>query len=156
VGIALHNYHDVYKYLPPWAFDFNPAPAGNKLGPQTQGHGPLGLILPYLEQGNVQNSTRVDLSVIDPRNWPDLWATAFGVPSAIGGKTTVPVYLCPSSPPSKVDYQPYFTQQLGGLNPGPFLLGGTDYSIVRGYHDNFRNACAPNSPLGTGTDRKGV
>src|SRR5262249_17783620 len=30
------------------------------------------------------------------------------------------------------------------------------YSIVRGYHDNFRNACAPNSPLGTGTDRKGV
>src|SRR5438105_5257759 len=53
IGLALHGYHDTYKYLPPWGFDFTVAPTPNPYGGQTQGHSALGLILPFLEQGNV-------------------------------------------------------------------------------------------------------
>lgn len=139
IGIAFHGYHDAYKYLPPWAFDFSPAPSGNPLGPQTQGHSPFTMILPYVEQGNVLNTTRIDLSVIDPRNWPPAWGTA------PGGMTQVPVYLCPSVPGRIVDYGPYFVS-LGLPNRGPFTIGGTDYAVIRGGHNNFRRACAPAMP----------
>lgn len=41
IGLALHNHENTYKWMPPWAYDFKVAPAGNALGPQTQGHAPL-------------------------------------------------------------------------------------------------------------------
>src|SRR5213080_2839529 len=49
IGLAIHNYHSTNNVLPPWGFDFmgyNPNPA-NPLGPQTQGHSALTLLLPY-------------------------------------------------------------------------------------------------------------
>jgi len=36
------------------------------------------------------------------------------------------------------------------------VLGATDYAVVRGYHGNFRTACAPGSPAPTGTDDMGA
>src|SRR5437588_4612624 len=47
IGIAIHNYHDTYGCMPPWAFDFqvapdqpgnpnNPPPGQNLYGPQKQ------------------------------------------------------------------------------------------------------------------------
>src|SRR6187399_1516221 len=53
IGLALHNHENVLGYMPPWAYDFNPAPAGNPLGPITQGHAPLMHLLPYMEQENI-------------------------------------------------------------------------------------------------------
>src|SRR5262249_21141898 len=47
-------------------------------------------------------------------------------------------------------------------NRGPFVIGATDYAAVRGYHGNFRNACATSSPAppsngsGGGTDNGGA
>src|SRR5438034_7232806 len=73
IGIALHGHHDAVGYLPPWAFDFNPAPLGNPLGAQTQGHAALMSLLPYMEQENITRATDTKLSVIDPRNWPPNW-----------------------------------------------------------------------------------
>lgn len=164
IGLALHGYHDVQKFFPPWAFafDYNPRP-GNPVPPTInlpsppypkgakgwQGHCPLSLILPYLEQDNVLRSVKIENSVLDPINWPPPWG------NAPGGLAKVPVYLCPSTNPFKIDYQPFFTAS-GLGNKGPMLLGGTDYSIVRGYHDNFRNACASGSPKGVGQDRMGA
>ena len=92
MGLALHGYHDANLHLPPWGFDFNPAPAGNALGGQTQGHPAHSLILPYIEQDNIMRVTRVDLSAIDPRNWPPNWGTS------VGGSTVINIYLCPSAP----------------------------------------------------------
>jgi prepilin-type N-terminal cleavage/methylation domain-containing protein/prepilin-type processing-associated H-X9-DG protein len=154
IGLALHNHHDVNSYMPPWAFDFNPAPAGNGVGSQTQGHAPLTMILPYMEQDNLSRAIRTDLSVIDPRNWPPNYGTN---PAA---STAVASYLCPSTPRRPIDYGPYFAQLLG--NKGAFILGGTDYAAVRGYHGNFRNSCATTSPAplsngsGVGSDNGGA
>src|SRR5262249_51821455 len=139
IGLALHNHHDTLGYMPPWAWDFNVPPPGNLIPGQTQGHAPLTMILPYMEQENILRSTRIDLSVIDPRNWPPNWGTN------TAAATVVSSYLCPSAPRKPIDYGPYFVS-LGLPNLGPFVIGATDYAAVRGYHGNFRNACATSSP----------
>jgi prepilin-type N-terminal cleavage/methylation domain-containing protein len=139
IGLALHNHHDTNDYFPPWGYDFNPAPAGNPLGSQRQGHSTLTLLLPFMEQENILKSSRIDLSVIDPRNWPPNWGTN------TAALATVQSYLCPSTPRKPIDYGPYFVS-LGLPNRGPFVIGGTDYAPIRGAHNNFRNACAPTMP----------
>jgi prepilin-type N-terminal cleavage/methylation domain-containing protein len=139
IGLALHNHENAVGYLPPWAYDFNPAPAGNPLGGQTQGHSALMALLPFMEQENILRSMDTKLSVIDPRNWPPNWGTQ---PAA---SAKVKSYLCPSAPERTLDLSPYFVS-LGLPNAGPFVIGATDYSAVRGYHNNFRTACAPLTP----------
>ena len=76
VVLALHNFENTYKYMPPWAYDFNanPRPA-NPLGPQMQGHSTLMQLLPYLEQGNITSVMALNASVIDPINWPPAYGT---------------------------------------------------------------------------------
>jgi prepilin-type processing-associated H-X9-DG protein len=91
-----------------------------------------------MEQNAVVDAVRYDLSSIDPRNWPPPWG------SAQAASAVVSSYICPSTPPRVIDYQPYFTSQ-GLGNPGPFLLGATDYGATRGFHGNFRT-CAPQLP----------
>jgi prepilin-type N-terminal cleavage/methylation domain-containing protein len=152
IGLALHNYHDSRKTLPPWGFDFNYNPRpGNPFGPQTQGHSALGQILPYIEQDNVIKLAHPEYSVIDPINLPPPWGTT------ISGSTTISVYLCPSAPTRVVDYQPYFTSVIPGHpNPGPMVLGATDYAVVAGLHPNFTRSCAPNSPADSATGGVGV
>jgi len=131
-ALAVHNFHDSQGKLPSWGFDFNPAPAGNPLGAQTQGHAIWGQIAPYIEQGNLFNVLRIDRSVIDPTNLPP----PLGSGAAAG--TKIQTYLCPSAPDRTADYGPYF-----GV-PAPVVLGVTDYAVVKGLHDNFRNSCATN------------
>jgi prepilin-type processing-associated H-X9-DG protein len=59
-------------------------------------------------------------------------------------------YICPSTPPRTLDYQPYFTTQ-GVPNAGPFMLGPTDYAAIRGVHDvGFRSLFGLIMPLPEG------
>jgi len=140
IGLAAHNHHDGQGFLPPWAYDYNPAPAGNPLGPINQGHAPLMHLLPYMEQENITRAMNLQLSVADPRNWPPPW----GNQPAAAAK--VKSYLCPSSPERTLDYAPYWIS-LGVPNAGgPFTIGATDYSAVRGMHPTFRTNCSPNTP----------
>jgi prepilin-type N-terminal cleavage/methylation domain-containing protein/prepilin-type processing-associated H-X9-DG protein len=140
IGLAAHNHHDAQGFLPPWAYDFNPAPAGNPLGASiNQGHAPLMHLLPYMEQENIIKAMNLQLSVADPRNWPP----PYGPRPEAAAK--VKSYVCPSTPDRVIDYQPYWTS-LGVPNQGPFPLGPTDYSAVRGMHGNFRTNCSPASP----------
>ena len=55
LGLALHNYHDTNKYVPPGYIDGNTNPAStpdNDVGP---GWGWASFLLPFVEQGNVYN-----------------------------------------------------------------------------------------------------
>src|SRR5262245_36852905 len=88
IGLALHNFHDAMGGLPPYGYDFNPAPTPNPYGGQTQGHGALGQILPYIEQDNVIKLARADHSIIDPLNLPPPLGTS------LAGPTKIPIYTC--------------------------------------------------------------
>jgi len=141
IGLALHNFHDTNDYLPPWAWDFQNTPPGSL---DRQGHAPLGMILPYMEQDNVFRAVRMDRSVADPVNWPPNWGTN------TAAATVISSYICPSTPRRPIDYGPYFVS-LGLPNRGVFAIGPTDYAAVRGYHNNFRNSCATSSPAAPST-----
>ena len=81
LGLALHNYVDANRYLPPGAsVDLSVTATGNN-----GSWGVHGRILPYLEQGSLYNN--VDLTV------------AWDYQTAIGG-LKIPVYACPSDPRS--------------------------------------------------------
>jgi prepilin-type N-terminal cleavage/methylation domain-containing protein/prepilin-type processing-associated H-X9-DG protein len=147
IGLAVHNFENANGYIPPYAYDFVTAPAGNPLGAQTQGHTALMLLLPYLEQENITRTMNLELSVIDPRNWPPNWGPN---PAA---SASVKTYLCPSTPQRQIDYGWYFVN-LGLPNAGAFVIGGADYNPIRGAHNNFRNSCAPTMPASP--DRSGM
>jgi prepilin-type N-terminal cleavage/methylation domain-containing protein/prepilin-type processing-associated H-X9-DG protein len=156
IGLAFHSYHDTYGAMPPWSFTFgyNPRPA-NPLGSQTQGHNPFGLILPFLEQGNMYNALYPQYSVADPLQWPAPWSTALGAPANAASSISPKVFVCPSTPSHTADYGPYFVSQ-GVPNVGaPMNLGYTDYAAVRGFNSTFQSACAPTSPGGAFTDNSG-
>src|SRR5437867_6067981 len=89
IGLALHNYHDTYKKMPAYGFDF-PTQPNPPYG--TQGHSALSLILPYIDQANVAKISRYDRAVIDPVNLPPNYGTN------VAGLAIVPSYLCPSAP----------------------------------------------------------
>src|SRR5262245_322830 len=76
IGLALHNYHDIYKYLPPSRLDRDGGVAWTVL------------ILPYLEQENFY------------KLWePKRWYYDQGANSAEGDQiraTPVKTYYCPS------------------------------------------------------------
>ncbi|HID22371.1 MAG TPA: DUF1559 domain-containing protein, partial [Planctomycetaceae bacterium] len=81
LGLAVHNYLDAYRYLPPSAtIDLRVTSTGNNTS-----WGIHGRILPYLEQINVARN--VDLSI------------AWDFQAAIDG-VKIPVYACPSDPKS--------------------------------------------------------
>ena len=72
----------------------------------------------------------------------------------LNASAKVKSYLCPSAPDRTLDLSPYFVS-LGFPNAGPFNIGATDYSPIRGYHNNFRSACAPTTPVSPGNGDEG-
>lgn len=81
LGLALHNYVDVNRFLPPSAsVDLSVSLTGNN-----GSWGVHGRILPYLEQGNVYD--KVDLTI------------AWDYESDING-LKIPVFACPTDPKS--------------------------------------------------------
>lgn len=69
IGLAMHNYHDVYTSFP--------------MGANGQIYGPLVAILPFIEEANLQNLYDFDLYYTHDDNRDAI-------------NTVVPAYLCPS------------------------------------------------------------
>lgn len=87
LGLAVHNYVDAYRAVPPGAcIDLNTSVTGNN-----GSWGVHGRLLPYLEQASLYNA--IDLS------------TAWDYQQAISG-LRVAVYGCPSDPESEVIRDP--------------------------------------------------
>ena len=85
LGIALHNYADAHRVLPPGYF-YQPNPAGNGMG---LGWGTM--LLPLLEQGPLYRQFNFNVPVWDNAN--------------IAPRTKhLPVFLCPSDPVSEQQF----------------------------------------------------
>lgn len=69
IGLALHNYHDVYSTFP--------------MGANGQLYGPFVAILPYLDQANLQNLYNFNEYYTDPANLAAI-------------NRSLPMYLCPT------------------------------------------------------------
>ncbi|MHB1036430.1 MAG: DUF1559 family PulG-like putative transporter [Pirellulales bacterium] len=78
IGIALHCYHEVYRWFPPGGVEWRPT--GH---PEKRQLAWSAFLLPYLEQQPVYRMLDLSLPFDDPRN-------------AEGAAQVLPVYLCPS------------------------------------------------------------
>jgi prepilin-type N-terminal cleavage/methylation domain-containing protein len=81
IGLAVHNYHDRTRRLPP-GYVSRTRPNGVELGP---GWGWAAQLLPELEQAPLRASLSLEADITDPVN-------------AGGRQVMVPVLLCPSDP----------------------------------------------------------
>ena len=83
IGLALHNYESAFQVLPPGYVSGVgvPDPESGDSGP---GWGWLAILLPYVEQANLQQSLKWDLP-------------CWHVDNSIAVKTTIPAFLCPTA-----------------------------------------------------------
>jgi prepilin-type N-terminal cleavage/methylation domain-containing protein/prepilin-type processing-associated H-X9-DG protein len=81
LGVALHNYHDIHRKLPP-GYLYRPGPQGNHAGFSWGA-----LALPQLEQGAVQDGLDWNVPIFDSVN-------------TTARETHLTVFLCPSDPVS--------------------------------------------------------
>lgn len=80
IGLALHNYHDVYKAFPPGAGGPNTSVSVLHFAVQSY-------LLPFIEQQNLYRQINFNVPPLAP-------------PNALPMSEVVPVYLCPADPQS--------------------------------------------------------
>jgi prepilin-type N-terminal cleavage/methylation domain-containing protein len=86
IGLGCHNFHDVYKRLPPGAANDMP-PFGTNAGAQWGSSWKV-YILPYIEQGAIYSKWDFNGGQSGYTN---------GTNTALMNNVTIPVYRCPSS-----------------------------------------------------------
>jgi len=123
IGLAMHNYHDVYKTFP-LAFVLEVEASGS--GPFTlsginQSHPWSYSILPYIEQTNVYDAISVLGGVRDT------------VASNAVTRNPVPAYICPSTPRTSSTVS--ITFPAGASFEGGAVVIGTDLTIESGVLD---------------------
>jgi prepilin-type N-terminal cleavage/methylation domain-containing protein/prepilin-type processing-associated H-X9-DG protein len=124
LGLALHNYHDTYKRLPP--------------GGDARGFSAQALLLPYLEQGNLYKTINFNVSPTNAAN---------SFPMA----QVVLVFVCPSDPqaalPSGMGGNNYVWNYGSDIlffssdTRGVFMFGGTKVRL-QGITDGTSNTAA--------------
>lgn len=91
IGIALHNYHDVYNRLPLAIVDVTPEPTAATANVEAiaGGWGWAARILPFMEQAAVYDSINFSYR-------PDYTDSAAGVDNRTPVRQKLPSFLCPS------------------------------------------------------------
>jgi prepilin-type N-terminal cleavage/methylation domain-containing protein/prepilin-type processing-associated H-X9-DG protein len=133
IGLALHNYHDTFKYFPPGYVDGNTDPNStpdNDVGP---GWGWASFLLPYVEQGNLYTQVNFKQPV------------GSGVNAAVS-QQPLAVFQCPSDPLQ----QAFPVYDSSFANPVATLAHG-NYVGCSGWEECFSGA-GGNPQEGSGTD----
>jgi len=127
IGLALHNYHDVYQTFPISRMIH----LSTATGPIFNMHGWTPGVLPMMDQGNVFNLYNFNVPYYDANN-------------AAAVKQVIPAYICPSTPrasSTQVTEMPAAISATLGIPGGVNFTGGvTDYGIVYKPVGNFNTA----------------
>jgi prepilin-type N-terminal cleavage/methylation domain-containing protein len=142
MGLAFHNYHDVYKMFPPAA---TIAGVGTNMDRTDAWGWPLRL-LPYIDQANLFNQIEVGESLTTPHD-PGNMGNVIDYTTANAGTkealmtTVIPSFLCPSSPGETVNkYQ---------QNAGTMMYAAT--SLMARYPSGSVPYCMTTSDVLDGT-----
>jgi prepilin-type N-terminal cleavage/methylation domain-containing protein len=148
LGLAYHNYHDVYNEFPRSA-NINIDLGGGTLNVRTA-TGWAVAILPYMDQANVYAAY-------------DLNVNPYHANNAAAAKTVIPAFICPSTP--RVINTHTYTIPSGTVlaagypgTPAAYtLLGGVnDYLRLDGVRADFANLAYLNFSGGAGGNRHAV
>ncbi|MDA1053013.1 MAG: DUF1559 domain-containing protein [Planctomycetota bacterium] len=148
IGIALHTYHDTYKWLPPaWVTSFPPNVTVNPANPMLAANNwPQwswgALILPFMEQRPLYNQ----LTVGSPLQLEQ--SRFLGVTNNTNIlKTTMNDFLCPSSlAPSRFQVNDHFARRIGVVGTGG---GGTLVPNLPAFYTSTSNYVAASSTYAT-------
>jgi prepilin-type N-terminal cleavage/methylation domain-containing protein len=145
IGLAYHNYHDVFGEFPRCAI-IDVEVAGGMRFTRTTMNWAIS-ILPYIDQAPLYNQINVNLSVYDPVNTPAVAAI-------------IPMYVCPSTPrtdPRTTYTIPAGTTLAAGYPPTgvahTLSSGALDYMAPSGVRGDFSNLAYQNFPGGSGGNR---
>lgn len=136
LGLAAHNYHDVHLCLPPAGIH------NATVDPSQAWHSFHTYVLPYIDQGNLYDSMRIDLTIFSNLPAPvsplDIRA----------GETQIPVFRCPSAPGNGL--RDYTEDVVGpGVLPANTVVGATtDYAVCDGIGSDFADLIGPDEPDG--------
>jgi prepilin-type N-terminal cleavage/methylation domain-containing protein len=130
IALALHNYHDVYQRFPSGQYFCKTPPCTDR--PQWwQGWGWSASILPYIEQGNVQNQLDFRKNLYDPPNVSII-------------ATPVKLFHCPSDKSRKPEIPP------SGVASAPQRIATSNYCGNGGsFANSFETDIVANDELWT-------
>ncbi len=147
LGLALHNYHDTHRVLPPGYVSFHTrngsGPANAQIDATTWDAAPgwswSALLLPFLEQGPLSDSLDFRLPIWDARH-------------AVAITTRLPVHLCPSVSGGDdafevVERDPADTFPFAEI---PLTIGGRTVQLGRSHYvaNHGQEECWGNCPTG--------
>ncbi|MFI4875300.1 MAG: DUF1559 domain-containing protein [Blastopirellula sp. JB062] len=120
-GLAMHNYHDTYRVLPPSYIDNNPEQnSGIDTSENLNGLGWGTLLLPFVEQSALHDQIGVETNNFT-QNWLDSNGdgTAAVNDAIAAAKIAVPLFQCP-------------TDTSDGINPKKSNFGTSNYLVNAG------------------------
>jgi len=146
IGLALHNYHDVYSTFPS-AFIVDADLGAGITGAQALMSWQTA-ILPYLDQANVYNSM------------DGAGLTVVGNVTNLESNIAIPAFICPSAPHADNIETPGFSAgndiPVAGVPAGAnlFVQGGiTDYISFRGIGDDVGTAISGSTDINAGANQ---
>jgi len=157
LGLAFHNYHDVFDQLTP-AYTLGPGPIFNSLlGTQIQGaddaniHLYTEFILPYIDQAPLYNSINFSQPFMSPVNLSAFGLGNYTFNNQAATRAVIPVYMCPSTPRGANSFTATLSTPAGPLS---WQTGAMDYSPLGGLSGDLLNLYV--TPIAPQADRTGV
>jgi len=146
IGLGLSTHESSHRFVPAWRKEFSwaeypkdpPNPNFSVVNAGRTTLGPLGQLLPFVEEGKLASLFDMTRGLADPVNLPPPFPDARNSPSCF---SPVPLFVCPSTPSGITsDYGSVYTV-IGYPPDTPLVLPRTDYAPLRGLHPSLA-ACA--------------
>ncbi len=150
MGLALHNFHDVFNRMPPGCANDQP-PFGTVAAGTGWGSSWMVYILAYVEQGAVASKWKYDdvnYTVTPNVPYPEQNGSGYGNPAnkALVANLLIPGYWCPSSPMTQ--WAASFPTQMAASYVG---IAGAANGLIPGFNEGRIGTYAGSPAAGGGT-----